>query len=194
MRKPFLFAFALCCSAVAQEPGIRLTRVVAGLTNPIDIQPARDGSGRLFIVQQGGLIRILRNGALVTAPFLNIAAKTRTNGECGLLGLAFPPGFRDNPHFYVNYTNPGCTESVVARYRVSANADSADAASEEIILRQSQPFQNHNGGGLTFGPDGFLYVGFGDGGSGGDPQNNGQTAGTFLGKMLRIDTESGTSP
>ncbi len=162
--------------------------------NPIDLQSARDGSGRLFIVQQGGVIRILRNGALDAAPFLNISSKTRTNGECGLLGLAFPPGFRDSHRFYVNYTNPGCTESVVGRYSVSPNADSADPASEQIILRQAQPFQNHNGGGLAFGPDGFLYIGFGDGGSGGDPRNNGQNAGAWLGKLLRIDTESGASP
>ncbi len=194
MRKPNLLAFAVCLSALAQEPEIRLTRIASGLINTIDIQPPRDGSGRLLIAQQSGVIRIARNGALVTAPFLDIRTRTRTSGECGLLGLAFPPGFKVRQYFYVNYTNPGCTESVVARYLVSTNADSADPASEQVILRQSQPFQNHNGGGLAFGPDGFLYVGFGDGGSGGDPLNNGQNAGTFLGKILRIDTESGASP
>jgi uncharacterized protein (TIGR03437 family) len=168
--------------------------VANGLTNPIGIEAARDGSNRLFVVQQNGVIRILRNGSLVTAPFLDIRTKTRASGECGLLGLAFPPGFTDRGYFYVDYTNAACSESIVARYRMSTNSDVADPASEEVILRQTQPFSNHNGGRITFGPDGYLYIGFGDGGSGGDPQNNGQNLGTVLGKILRIDTESGTVP
>ena len=191
MRKPFRIAFAWCACAFAQSAEISLVRVASGLTNPIDIQSARDGSGRAFIAQQNGIIRILRQGTLVTTPFLDIRSRTRMNGECGLLGLAFPPGFTDRPRFYVNYTNAACTESIVARYRVSGDPDVADAESEQVILRQAQPFQNHNGGGLAFGPDGYLYLAFGDGGSGGDPQNNGQTGTTFLGKLLRIDTESG---
>ena len=194
MPKLFLIGLLLNAGAIAQAPEIRLVRVASGLTNPIGIEASHDGSNRLFLVQQNGVIRILRNGALVTAPFLDIRTKTRASGECGLLGLAFPPGFTDRGYFYVDYTNPGCTESIVARYRVSANTDVADPDSEQVILRQTQPFTNHNGGGIVFGPDGYLYIGFGDGGSGGDPQNNGQILGTFLGKILRIDTESGTAP
>ena len=194
MRKPVPLALLLCLAAVAQEPEVRLVRVASGLTNPISIQSARDGSGRLFFAQQNGLIRWSRDGALVAAPFLDIRGKTRANGECGLLGLAFPPSYSQKSYFYVNYTNPACNASVVARYRLSANPDLADPDSEEAILTQAQPFTNHNGGHLAFGPDGFLYIGFGDGGSGGDPQNNAQNFETFLGKMLRIDTESGRAP
>ncbi|MBY0504092.1 MAG: PQQ-dependent sugar dehydrogenase [Bryobacteraceae bacterium] len=189
MRALCLLAATL---AFAQEPEIRLVRVAQGLDNPVDLQSARDGSKRLFIVEKDGIIRILRDGALLPTPFLDIGAKTRSVGECGLLGLAFPPGHRDKRYFYVNYTIPTCRGTVIARYRVTgANADVADPNSEEIILTQPQPFTNHNGGQLQFGPDGFLYIGLGDGGSAGDPQNNSQNPATWLGKMLRIDTESG---
>lgn len=193
MRKLLWTAFAVPCLLAAQTPPeVRLVRVASGLTNPVDIQSARDGSNRLFVVQQNGVIRIWRDGSLLAAPFLDIRTKTRTAGECGLLGLAFPPDYSARNYFYVNYTNPGCTLSTVARYRLTAaGADTADPGSEEILLTQTQPFSNHNGGGLAFGPDGFLYIGFGDGGSGGDPQNNGQKPDSFLGKMLRIGTESG---
>ena len=188
--------FALAAGALpAQDPEIRLIQVAAGLTSPVDIQSAKDGSGRLFIVQQNGLIRLLHEGALATAPFLDIQSRTRSNGECGLLGLAFPPGFREKRYFYVNYTDTGCVNSIVARYRVSGSSpDRAEASSEQVLLTLRQPFTNHNGGQLQFGPDGFLYIGFGDGGSGGDPQNNAQNPQSLLGKMLRLDTESGGAP
>ena len=189
MRQTLLMLLAMAIGR-AQEPEIRLVRVAQGLENPVDIQSAKDGSQRLFLLQQNGVVRILRDGALVAEPFLEIRSRTRANGECGLLGMAFPPGYREKRYFYVNYTNPECRGSVIARYRVTgANADRADAASEEVILTQAQPFTNHNGGQLQFGPDGFLYIGLGDGGSGGDPRNSGQTTSTWLGKMLRIDTE-----
>ena len=194
MRKLVPLALLLVLPAGAQEPEVRLARVATGLNNPISIQSARDGSGRLFFVQQNGLIRWAKGGALAAAPFLDIRGKTRANGECGLLGLAFPPGYSQKRYFYVNYTNASCNSSVVARYRLSANPDVADSDSEEVILTQPQPFSNHNGGHLEFGPDGFLYIGFGDGGSGGDPQNNAQNFETWLGKMLRIDTEAGRVP
>lgn len=174
----------------AQEAEIRLVRVAQGLENPVDIQAAKDGTKRLFLVQQNGIVRVMRDGALVSEPFLDIRTRTRANGECGLLGIAFPPGYGGKRYFYVNYTNPECRMSVIARYRVTgANADRADASSEEILLTQTQPFTNHNGGQLQFGPDGYLYIGLGDGGSGGDPQNNAQNNATWLGKMLRIHTE-----
>ncbi|MCC6537232.1 MAG: PQQ-dependent sugar dehydrogenase, partial [Bryobacterales bacterium] len=192
MRNRLMLVLAACSMAAALAQEIRLTPVATGLVNPVDIQNARDGSNRLFIVQQNGLIRIWRDGALLAAPFLDIRARTRSSSECGLLGLAFPPDFAAKGHFYVNYTAPNCGNSVVARYR--ATGDTASAASEEILLTVAQPFANHNGGGLAFGPDGFLYLGFGDGGSGGDPQNNGQKSDTLLGKVLRIDTEAGRTP
>lgn len=173
---------------------ISLVRVASELASPVDIQSAGDGSKRLFVLQQNGIIRVMRNGTLNPSPFLAITSKTRSNGECGLLGMAFPPGFATKQYFYVNYTDPNCRNSIVARYRITSDRDVADANSEEIVLQQAQPFSNHNGGGLAFGPDGFLYIGLGDGGSGGDPQNNGQNAGTWLGKMLRIDTESSERP
>ena len=164
---------------------------MSGLQSPSDIQSARDGSGRLFIVQQGGLIRLWRNGQLSSTPFLDIATRTNRNGECGLLGLAFPPNFPAKRHFYVNYTDPQCRNSIVARYSLNAD-NAADPASERILLRVAQPFTNHNGGQLQFGPDGYLYIGFGDGGSARDPLNSGQDRRSLLGKMLRLDVESGS--
>lgn len=188
MRTCF-FALLTAAAALAQEVNeIRLEPLITGLTTPIDIQSPRDGSGRLFVVQQNGIIRLWRNGQL--SPFLDIASRTRGNGECGLLGMAFPPGFATKRHFYVNYTNPQCNSSVVARYTLATD-NTADPASERVILRVTQPFTNHKGGQLQFGPDGYLYIGFGDGGSGGDPLDNGQNRQSLLGKLLRIDVESG---
>lgn len=172
---------------LAQE--ISLTRVASGINVPTDIQNAGDGSGRLFFAQQDGIIRVLRGSSLLPQPFLDIRSKTRAGGEQGLLGLAFPPGFAQKQRFYVNYTDLD-GNTVIAQYRVSANADQADSSSETVLLRIDQPFPNHNGGQLRFGPDGYLYIGMGDGGSGGDPLNNGQSLGTLLGKLLRIDAES----
>lgn len=171
----------------AQE--IRTVQLVTGLAAPTDIQHAGDGSGRLFLVQQSGLIRVMRNGALLAAPFLDIRAKTHLDGERGLLGLAFPPGFREKQRFYVDYTDLN-GDTVIAQYRVSQNGDVADAASEVVLLKIAQPFANHNGGQVRFGPDGYLYVAMGDGGSGGDPLSNGQNLAVLLAKLLRIDVES----
>jgi glucose/arabinose dehydrogenase len=164
--------------------------VVRGLSGPLDLQTPPGDRDRLFVVEQGGRIRIVRNGALVPAPFLDISGRISTGGEQGLLGLAFHPRYAENGRFYVNYTDPG-GDSHVSEFRVSANADVAEAGSERELLFVRQPFDNHNGGGLAFGNDGFLYAGFGDGGAGGDPQRNGQNLGTQLGKMLRIDVDRG---
>lgn len=189
-----LLLLSLLCIASGVSPAqYRLTRHLTGLSQPVDIQAPRDGSGRLFVVQANGLIRVAQNGALLSAPLLDIRTKTRGTGECGLLGLALPPGFPQKQYFYVNYTNPGCTQSVIARYRLTSE-NSADANSEEILLTLAQPFANHNGGQLQFGPDGFLYIGWGDGGSGGDPQNHGQRPDSLLGKMLRLDVEGPQRP
>jgi len=185
----YLLPVLLTSLLAAQEPDLRAVHITGGINAPTDIQNAGDGSGRLFIVEQGGLIRILRNGALLSQSFLDIRSRTRGGGERGLLGLAFPPGFSQKQRFYVNYTDLN-GDTVIAMYRVSSNPDLADAASETILLQIRQPFANHNGGQLRFGPDGYLYVGMGDGGSAGDPQGHGQNLSSLLGKMLRIDVES----
>jgi glucose/arabinose dehydrogenase len=184
-----LFALALSPSLLAQDPDIRLTPVVKGISAPVDIQNAADGSNRLFLVEQSGIIRIWKNGALNSQPFLDIRGRVKNSGEQGLLGLAFPPGYSSSGRFYVNYINTG-GDTVIAMFGITANPDVANAASEAILLTIDQPFDNHNGGQLRFGPNGFLYIGMGDGGSSGDPANLAQNRRNLLGKMLRIDVES----
>lgn len=180
-------------------PQISLQFEAGGLIQPLHIAHAGDGSGRLFVVEQGGRIRIIRNKVLLSTPFLNISDRVSCCGERGLLSVAFPPRYAGKGYFYVNYTDLS-GNTVVARYRVSADPDIADPASEEVILTVAQPFANHNGGLVAFGPDGFLYIGMGDGGSGGDPNNFAQNLDDLpgnqrlLGKMLRIDVESGVRP
>jgi uncharacterized protein (TIGR03437 family) len=186
--RPVLLGLLSVSSLFCQEQ-VRLSRVTGGLNNPTDIQDPRDGSGRLFFVQQNGTIRVFRNGALLEAPFLEIRSKISTGSERGLLGLVFPPDYARKQHFYVNYTDTR-GDTVIALYRTSANPDVADRDSERILTTIAQPFANHNGGGLRFGPDGYLYIGLGDGGSAGDPRNNGQNPQARLGKMLRLDVES----
>jgi len=177
----------------APLPAVALRKIVAGLSSPVQVTHAGDRSGRLFIVEQGGRIRILKNGRLLPRPFLDITSKVTSGGEMGLLSVAFHPRFVENGRFFVNYTTGEGERlrSVVAEYRVSPDADVA-ATVERVLLEVSQPFRNHNGGLNLFGPDGMLYIGFGDGGSGGDPMNNGQRLDTLLGKLLRIDVDGGT--
>jgi uncharacterized protein (TIGR03437 family) len=179
---------AICVSA--QSPDIRLVQVAAGLRNPTEIQFPPDGSGRLFVLEQAGRIRIVKDGAILDPPFLDWTRNVSSGGERGLLGLAFPPGFAAKQYFYINYTDPQ-GNTAVSKLRVSSDPNRADAGSEHVILPVVQPFANHNGGHVGFGPDGFLYIGMGDGGSAGDPNGNGQNLNTLLGKLLRIDTESG---
>jgi glucose/arabinose dehydrogenase len=169
-----------------------LRKIVSGLDEPVDLKHAGDGSGRLFVVEQAGRIRIIRNGVLQPDPFLDIEPLVNSRGnEQGLLGLAFHPDYESNAFFFVNYTDVN-GDTVVARYSVSADdPNRADPASAKILLQVDQPFANHNGGDLVFGPDGYLYIGLGDGGSAGDPQGNGQTLSTLLGKLLRIDINNG---
>src|SRR5713101_6611818 len=178
--------------ATANAQGnIALEPVVTGLTRPVGITHAGDGSGRLFITIQDGQILLYDGVQLLPTPFLDIASLVSCCGEQGLLGLAFHPRYASNGLFYVNYTNT-VGDTVIARYVVSANPNVADPQAARILLTIPQPFSNHNGGQLQFGPDGYLYIGTGDGGSGGDPQNNGQNLGTLLGKLLRIDVDKGT--
>jgi glucose/arabinose dehydrogenase len=164
-------------------------------SKPVYLTHAGDRSNRLFVVQQTGIIRVFANDSTTTAAttFLDIAKKiSSSGGEEGLLGLAFHPQFPSNGIFFVNYTAPNPLRTVIAKYRASSvNSAVADTA-EEVLLEVSQPFSNHNGGMLSFGPDGYLYVGLGDGGSGGDPLNNGQSLNTLLGKILRIDVDGRT--
>ncbi len=173
---------------------LAFTRVATGLASPTGIVHAGDGSGRLFVTEQGGRIRILRDAGLLPTAFLDIADRVLAGGERGLLGLAFPPGFVQKGYFYLNYTRAADGATVISRFSLSADPDVALPGSEVILLIVPQPFANHNGGQIAFGPDGFLYIGLGDGGSGGDPFGNGQDLGTLLGKILRIDVEGGAVP
>jgi glucose/arabinose dehydrogenase len=170
--------------------------VAGGFNHPVAITNAGDGSGRLFVAEQGGLIKFIRNGTVSSTPFLDISGQvTPAGGEQGLLGLVFPPGFPTRNNFYVNFTNrAGVGNSVIARIGISSDPDRADPASQTQLLTFTQPFPNHNGGQLAFGPDGMLYVGSGDGGSEGDPLGNGQNKTTLLGKILRLDVLSGATP
>ena len=169
--------------------GYNWQSVASGLERPVDLQV--DGSGRLFVIEKPGAIRILQDGQLLPQPFLDIVDRVGSNGnEQGLLGLAFHPQYAQNGRFFVNYTD-GNGDTVIARFQVSGDLNVADPASEVKLLGIDQPYANHNGGGLAFGPDGYLYAGLGDGGSQGDPQGNGQNTDSLLGKILRMDVNSG---
>ncbi|NDJ52735.1 MAG: PQQ-dependent sugar dehydrogenase [Chloroflexi bacterium] len=158
-----------------------------GLTAPTGLTHAGDGSGRLFVTEQTGAIRIIENGELLAEPFLDISNEILVGAEQGLLGLAFDPDYENNGYFYLNYSDPN-GDTVVSRVSVSDNdPNQADFLSEIILLQIEQPFTNHNGGTMIFGPDGYLYISSGDGGSGGDPQGNAQNRGNLLGNLLRID-------
>jgi glucose/arabinose dehydrogenase len=174
----------------------RVRRVATGFAQPLYLAPVPGNSGRAFVVEQGGRIRILNpaTGAIAATPFLDIGATISSGGERGLLGFATAPDFATSRTFYVYVTNPaGNTE--VRRYRtMTGNLDVADPQSADVILTFTQPFANHNGGWMDFGPDGFLYIGSGDGGNGGDPQDNAQNRNNLLGKILRIDVASDAFP
>lgn len=180
---------------VVPASSISLTQVATGFNSPVAITNAGDGSGRLFVVEQGGAIRILRNGVVEPQPFLDISSLITPGGEQGLLGLAFPPSYAVRQSFYVNYINrTGIGNTVIARFAAGSDPNRADPASRQELLMIAQPFANHNGGQLAFGPDGLLYIGSGDGGSAGDPLNNGQNTVSLLGKILRLDVLSGPAP
>jgi glucose/arabinose dehydrogenase len=179
------------CSAgepVSGIPDLGARLIASGFQRPLDLESA-PGDRRLYVVEQGGRIQVILDGQVQATPFLDISDRVRSGGERGLLGLAFHPEFASNGLFYVNYTNPSGNTHISEFHAVSS--DRADAASERLLLVVAQPFANHNGGALTFGNDGFLYIGLGDGGSAGDPLGSGQDLGTLLGKILRIDVDSG---
>ena len=169
-----------------------LSKVVGGLSRPVAIANAGDGSGRLFVLEQAGRIRIVKQGVLLATPFLDIRSKVSCCGERGLLGLAFHPSFATNGKFYVYYTNLSGNIQV-SEYRASSTSpDQAVATERKVLWIKHSTYSNHNGGQLAFGPDGYLYIGTGDGGGAGDPLRSGQSRKTLLGKILRIDV-NGTS-
>ncbi len=172
---------------------LRLVPVASGLASPLYLTAPPGDVQRLFIVEQVGRIRIVQNGVLLPTPFLDITDRVASGGEEGLLGLAFHPNYATNHYFYVDYTHTNTAGdtlyTLIERYTTSADSNVADSASHKLILRIVQPYSNHNGGLVMFGPDGMLYIGMGDGGSGGDPQNRAQNLDSLLGKLLRIDVD-----
>ena len=188
-RLLLLFSFSIVNSQVFIEeafPNLVFTR-------PLDLQYAPDGSDRLFVVEQEGYIQVFENDPFIMDKtiFLDIRDKIVFEGERGLLGLAFHPDYENNGYFFVNYTAPNPLRTVVSRFQVTEDdSNVGDELSEHIIIEINQPFSNHNGGQVVFGPDGFFYIGMGDGGWGGDPYNYGQDLTTLLGAMLRIDVDT----
>lgn len=172
---------------------LRLEPVADGLAAPVFVGNAGDGSGRLFIIEKHGAIRIWSGGALLPQPFLDISDRVGSSGtEQGLLGLAFVPDYTRSGWFVVNYTDKN-GDTVVARYHTTSDPNVADPKSEFALLKENQPAPNHNGGMLAFGPDGYLYAGLGDGGGAGDTYHNGQNMQTLLGKIVRLDVTSDPS-
>jgi glucose/arabinose dehydrogenase len=204
--KPVLRKWLLCLLGTAvgaggcgsdSEPGIpqgtgaRLETIASGLSSPLYLT-APPGDPRLFIVLQTGTIRVVQDGALLPTPFLDLSSQVTVGSEQGLLGLAFYPDYATSGRFVVHYTDlSGDTQ--VSSFQVSADPNVADAASEQTILTADQPYANHNGGQILFGPDGFLYLGLGDGGSANDPEGRGQDLSDLLGSILRLDVQAGTS-
>lgn len=202
----FLLTIVLCMVSIAGSLGVgaqsattfdpttfdvELEEVASGFENPLFVTTAGDGdeAERLFVVEQGGTIRIIEDGAVIETPFLDITERVNSDGsEQGLLGLAFVPDYAESGFFYVYYTDLD-GNVVASRFSVTDDPNLADVESESILLQQEKPFANHNGGGIVFGPDGYLYIGIGDGGGGGDPDGNAQNLTTWLGKILRIDVD-----
>jgi glucose/arabinose dehydrogenase len=187
-----LFSFFFLMTFLNTDAQLVLESFVSGFSQPVDITNA--GDERLFVVERAGRIRIIENGNILSTPFLNITSQVSSSpNERGLLGLAFHPDYANNGYFYVNYTRSD-GDSRISRFSVSGDPNVAILDTEVILLEADQPEWNHNGGCVKFGPDGYLYIGLGDGGGGGDnhgPIGNGQNPQTFLGKILRIDVDNG---
>lgn len=190
--KKLLLTILSFAATTAFSQTIAIQSFANGFSNAVEIAHANDS--RLFVVQKGGLIRILNaDGTINATPFLNLSSLVSTGSERGLLGLAFHPDYATNGSFFVNYTNTS-GNTVIAKYNVStSNPDVANTAAT-VLMTITQPYSNHNGGTLKFGPDGYLYIGMGDGGGGGDPDNRAQNTAEYLGKMLRIDVNSTIAP
>jgi len=174
--------------AFAPATGLALQEVAKGFDQPLYVT-APAGDARLFVVEQTGRVKIVKAGRVLAQPFLDLTEKTRAGGERGLLSLAFHPRYATNGYLYVNYTDTH-GDTKVERYTVSRDPDRADTASGNVLFTVDQPYANHNGGHVLFGPDGALYVGMGDGGAGGDPHDNGQNPRALLGKLLRLDVDT----
>jgi len=183
-------AALLAAASLASAAPVNLRPLVEGLDRPVVVAHAGDGSGRLFIAQQGGEILVFDGTRLLPVPFLDLSSSVSSGSEQGLLGLAFHPNYETNGLFYVNLTD-AAGDTQILRFTVSADANVADPGSVVPLLSVDQPFANHNGGQLVFGPDGKLWIGLGDGGSAGDPGNRAQSGSTLLGKILRIDVDQG---
>jgi glucose/arabinose dehydrogenase len=186
-----VIALTSCSSEpnLPQGAGARLSEVVSGLNFPTYLAAPPGDLTRLFIVEKAGVIRVVKDGALLPTPFLDISGQVSTVGEQGLFAMAFDPDYGSTGRFVVHYTDPA-GDTRLSYFRVSGDPDVADGASEQVILTADQPYDNHNGGQVTFGPDGFLYLGLGDGGSAGDPEGRGQDLSDLLGAILRIDVRS----
>jgi glucose/arabinose dehydrogenase len=200
----FIILTAAACSSsekdspqTPQEPEAAISAADAfpslKFSLPVDIRQAPGDTGRFFVVEQAGTIRVFENtkSAQTSGIFLDIKIKVQAGGERGLLGLAFHPDFQNNGYFFVNYTAPNPLRTVIARYKATtAASNQADPQSEVLLLTFNQPYENHNGGAIQFGQDGLLYIATGDGGSGGDPQNNAQNLKSYLGKILRVNVDA----
>jgi glucose/arabinose dehydrogenase len=184
----------LLSSRTLWSQSVTLEPVLSGLSSPVYVTNAHDGSQRLFIVERDGRIKVLQPGATVPTIFLDITTQVLAGGERGLLGLTFHPRFASNRRFFVNYTRTPDGATVIAEYRASAINPNVAETNESILLTIVQPFANHNGGMIEFGPDGFLYIGMGDGGSANDPDNRAQNTQDLLGKILRIDVGNPQAP
>jgi hypothetical protein len=190
----FLFCLLASTSLALDWPSLKFSLVTNGFSYPLGVADPGDASGRLFVVEETGTIRAVQNGAASATPFLDISDRVLFGGagsEQGLLGLVFPPDYRSKGYFYVNYIRDPDGATIISRfYLTTGKTNLANANSEQILLTLPQPYGNHNGGQLAFGPDGYLYIGLGDGGGSGDPDNRSQDPGQLYGKMLRIDVES----
>jgi len=183
-----LLALAVVLPATAAVPSVTLVPVASGFTKPVLVTNAGDGSGRMFVVEKAGIIRVLASGSTLPTPFLDISDKVGTDGERGLLGLAFHPNYETNRKFYVYYTRVSTGRLVIEEYKASpTDPNVADRSTARTILTIAHPASNHNGGQLVFGRGGYLYIATGDGGGSGDPNNNAQRKDSLLGKLLRID-------
>lgn len=191
MKRNLLLPFLFFIGIVANPQSVEIELFKDGFSSPLNLQHANDA--RLFVVEQGGKIKVIQSdGTVNTTPFLDISNQISSGGERGLLGLAFHPDYANNGYFFVNYTKTN-GDTRVSRFSVDgSNPDMADPTSEFTIIEYSQPFSNHNGGCMAFGPDGYLYISSGDGGGSGDPNNRAQDRNTLLGKLLRLDVNTAT--
>ena len=182
-----IILLSLSFSVFAQIASIQRQAFLSGLSSPVFITNAGDGTNRMFVVQQRGIIKVVESGSTTATDFINLTSKVSQSGnERGLLGLAFHPNFENNSFFFVNYTRLSDGATVIERYKATNNNTVGDQNSGQVVITISQDFSNHNGGHIAFGPDGNLYIGMGDGGSGNDPNNRAQNINSLLGKMLRI--------